>query len=209
MRRSHYPPRHSSKPPRSVRSSRPPPLVLRTRRPLAAVIVTVDSAKCSGCATYALGKLQSYTQIKAHDHPHERLDYLALAIACARVLGVPCGLVLEVPWGGSRTTHSSLTASVALWRDSWLQLGRDVHHVLKVEAGEWRRALFGTGSIPREAQQRIEALTAHQMARLHPNELVTAAAIGSDAAAAICLGATCTHSLELQKALGCQLCAAS
>jgi hypothetical protein len=182
--------------------------VLRTRRPLAAVIVTIDAAKRSGCATFSLGKLHSYGQIKAHDHPHERLQYIERAIKHAYLLGVPCGLVLEVPWGGFRSAQNSLTASAALWRDSWLQLGRDADHVIGVEAGEWRRALFGSGSIPREAQQRIEALTAEQVTKLHPGELLTVEAIGSDAAAAICLGVTCTHSLDLQKALGCQLCAA-
>lgn len=206
MRRSSYPPRRSSKPPRFHRghSSKPPPLVLRTRRPLAAVLVTIDAAKRSGCATFALGKLHSYRQIKAHEHPLERLDYLEEAIKYAHRLAVPCGLVVEVPWGGR--AESSLTASVALWRDSWLQLGQKPGHVFQVEAGEWRRALFGTGSIPREAQQRIEALTAQQIASR--DELLTGA-IGSDAAAAICLGATCTHSLELQQVLACQVCATS
>jgi hypothetical protein len=208
MRRSSYPPRRrASKSHTRGLFDKRPPLVLRTRRPLAAVIVTIDAAKRSGCATFALGKLLSHSQIKAHERPHERLHFLELAIKHAYLLAVPCGLVLEVPWGGFRAAQNSLTASAALWRDSWLQLGRDAEHVLEVEAGEWRRALFGTGSIPREAQQRIEALTAAQVAKLHPAELLTAEAIGSDAAAAICLGVTCTHSLDLQKALGCQLCA--
>lgn len=207
--------RRSSHPPKRMRasrysrntSSRPPPLVLRTRWPLAAVLVTVDCAKRSGCATYALGRLYSYAQIKAHEHPHERLEYVQRALDCARLLAVPCGLVLEVPWGGSRVAERSLTASVALWRDSWLQHGLPLEHVHEVEAGDWRRALFGTGSMPREAAQRLEALAASQIVERdrRAGALLTLEAVGSDAAAAICLGATCTHSLELQKALKCQL----
>lgn len=213
MRRSSKPPRYTSRPPHSRyhgargRSSKPPALVLRTRRPLAAIIVAIDAAKRSGCATYALGKLHGYAEIKAHEHPHERLDYLERALGYGTILGVPCALVLEVPWGGSRNTYSSLTSSTALWRDSWLQLRQSLEHVREVEAGDWRRALFGSGSMPREAQQRLEALAAVQIVERdrRAGALLTLEAVGSDAAAAICLGATCTHSLDLQKALECQL----
>jgi hypothetical protein len=217
MRRSNYPPKRtrgaSGRPAHYSRktSSRPPPLVLRTRRPLAAVLVAIDCAKRSGCATYALGRLHNYAEIKAHEHPHERLEYLQRALAYAVLLAVPCGLVLEVPFsstrGGSRAAERSLTASVTLWRDSWLQLRQKLEHVHEVEAGDWRRALFGSGSMPREAQQRLEALAAVQIVERdrRAGALLTLEAVGSDAAAAICLGATCTHSLDLQKALECQL----
>ena len=189
------------KPKLFIRRRRKPKLP--TARPLNAVIIAIDAAKRSGASLWLAGKLSRYAELNARA-PQERLALLRSGIELAAQHGLPCALVIEVPYGGHQSAALSLTASCALWGDSWLQLGQSQAHVLELTAGAWRPAVFGKGSakLPRETVRKLESVVAGQIAAA---DLGTAEPIGADAAAAICIGFSCTRSGELHEALGCSL----
>jgi hypothetical protein len=183
-----------------------PVLHVLTKTPLNAVIIAIDSAKRSGCATYERGRLVHYAEVRARD-PHARLRYLQGALERAsRLRDVTCALVLEVPYGGTLATAISLSETVTLWRDTWATLLQPPRHVVEKLASEWRRELFGRGDMTREQARHLEAITAARIAAQDIDmSVVPVVPIGGDAAAAICLGFTCVRSPLLREALGCEL----
>jgi hypothetical protein len=122
------------------------------------------------------------------------------ASTMAAVRNLPLGGVIEVPFGGHTSAALSLTAVVALWRDSWRGVA-PAAHLLEFTANEWRRALFGTAGMPRAEVRRLEAHLAAEVARrnLPAQRHYT---IGPDAAAAICIGQVAMRSSALSQALG-------
>lgn len=206
----------SSKPPSvlpTARSSSRPPIVIRTMRPLAAAIITVDAAQNAGLAVYVCGKLATYAEVETRD-PLARLPALATCLKLAEECKVPAALVIETPslaraaWEGKTlATPMSLHGSATLWRDSWLQYCRDPKHVIELTAGDWRRELFGSSKFAREQARKFEMAYALQVIvrDLHRALPRGDVALGPDAAAAICIGATCTHSMLIREVLQCQL----
>lgn len=162
--------------------------------PLDAVIVAIDSARCSGVATYVSGRLHHYCEVSARAHGDRQLA-LRDAVVTARVRGLPCAMVLEVPYGGRLNAALSLTATATLWLDTWAQLGQQAGLCVELTAPEWRRQVFGKRPQQREQARRLEALLAEQIAgRDLPGRVHR---IGPDAAAAVCMGQTQIRSREL------------
>lgn len=193
-------------------SSRPSAIALRTRRPLAACIIAIDAAKNAGVSVFVCGRLAAYGEVKT-DKPVRRLDCLGKALALADECHVPTALVIESPslsraaWKGkTQATPMSLKSSADKWADSWAQLGQPTRSVLRYTASEWRTILFGrgAGAWPREQAQKIELAYALQviLRDLKPKADVQ---VGSDAAAAICIGTTLTHSMAIRDAIRCEV----
>lgn len=178
-----------------------------TPRPLAAVLVALDVATCTGWAIYISGKLWAYGQVDARD-PAVRSRVFADAIGAAYMRQMPVGVVLEVPWGGSVTVALSLHANVTRWRESWRTARQPDDRLIERTAGQWRRDLFGAhgGKMPRAQARAFEAALAEQViARDFGARRFARPLPGPDAAAAICVGQTIIRSGELHRALGCGL----
>jgi len=213
-KRPSKPPSTSKRPPHwpRARSSRPPTaIIMRTRRPLACCIIAIDAAKNAGVAVYVCGKLAAHSEIKT-DKPLQRLDCLGKALALADECRVPTALVIETPslaraaWKDKTyATAMSLKSSADKWADSWAQLGQPTRTVLRYTAGEWRTLLFGKASMPRELAQKFEQAYALQIILRDLRRAARAVDVelGTDEAAAICIGSTLTHSMAIRDALGC------
>lgn len=168
--------------------------------PLRAVLLTIDAARRSGVAIYVGGRLHHYEEVNPLEAPQRR-RVVRDASTMAEVRGLPLGCVIEVPFGGHANAALTLTAVVALWRDAWIGHGHAPARMLDYTANEWRRALFGTAGMPRAEARRMEAVLAHQVAK---RDMPSARhyTIGSDAAAAICIGEVATRSSVVAQALG-------
>lgn len=186
-----------------VRRSNSLQLGAPTRTPLAAVLLTIDAAKCSGCALYDRGKLVSYSEVDAHE-PDARTRVLREALVRASSAGVPLGLVIEATFGGFVSAACSLSTTVGLWRDSWKRCAQAPTGFLEVTVGEWRRALFGRRALSRTAARALESQVATTTAR-RDLPRVRHHTIGPDAAAAICIGQVMVRSSGVRSALGCEL----
>jgi len=173
-----------------------------TIAPLDAVLLAVDSARCSGWAVYARGQLHTYGECSSRV-PQERAEVVAEALRLSVALDRPIGLVLEVPFGGPLKTLLSLAETAALWRDTWVAYEQHPRRVIDVLATEWRERMFGTGSMPREDARRLEQITAQRIRDVA--RLSSRPELGGDAAAAVCLGYTARTSSALQTALPCAL----
>lgn len=175
-----------------------------TTRPLEAVITCLDSARTTGVATYVCGRLHSWCEVQARE-PSKRLDVLRDHITTAYMRGLQHALVLEVPWGGQLNAALSLSATAALWRDSWTQLGYPKHLIVERTSNDWRRALFGKRTLERE-QARVFEMHRAMAVVMHDvpaNQHVVG--VGPDAAAAICIGQVMIRSAEIRTAIGCDL----
>lgn len=172
---------------------------------LRAVVCALDAARTTGVAVYIDGRLRAYDECDAHD-PNARKQVVQECINAAAVRELPCVLVVEAPWGGYASAALSLTSTVALWRDSWRAAGRSPWHFVELTAGTWRRALFGRGSMTRDAVRQWELVNARArvLADMHGGR-GTLKPIGGDAAAAICLGQVASHSSGVRKRVGCDL----
>jgi hypothetical protein len=170
-----------------------------TATPIPAAIITIDAAKRSGVAVYLRGRLHHYTEVLALDGPARR-RVLREATTMAEVRGLPIACVIEVPWGGHASAALSLTATVALWRDSWVAAGHAPARMLEFTANEWRRALFAETGMPRAQARRLEAALAAATARRDMPE-ARHYVIGPDAAAAICIGQVVIRSGAVATAL--------
>ena len=106
--------------------------------------------------------------------------------------------------GGQLNAALSLAATVALWRDSWVQLGYGPHLLVERTSNDWRRSLFGKATLPREQARAVEMATAHGVLRTDWRTRLPGV-VGSDAAAAICIGQVMIRSTELRIAMGCDL----
>lgn len=182
---------------------RPARTLALTIRPLEAVVLAVDSARRAGFAVYLRGVLADYGEVLSRK-PLDRADVVRGALRLAEHAGLSCALALETPYGGTVATLLSLHATAELWRDTWLAHEQAASHVLDLDAGQWRKLIFGGGNLPRDDARRLEALTAERIVardRVRP----PGATIGPDAAAAICLGHVARSSVALQEALGCEL----
>lgn len=171
-----------------------------TGAPIKAVVLTIDAATRSGVATYVCGKLHHYCEVQAHEGPQRR-RVLRDACTIAEVRGLPLVCVIEVPFGGRASAALALTAIVALWRDTWSQLGQQRERLFEVTANEWRRELFGTAGMPRAEVRRLEAALASATARRDLPSM-RHYTIGADAAAAICIGQVAIRSGAIASALG-------
>lgn len=169
-----------------------------SRIPRAAVL-TVDVAKRAGVALYLHGRLHHYDEIDTMRGP-DRRAVLTAAATMAEVRDMPLVCALEVPFGGQWHAALSLSASVALWRDTWLGALHPQHRLMECTAAEWRRPLFGSGGLPRAEARRLEGLYAAKVAA-HDMPGQRHYVIGPDAAAAICMGQVVTRSAALQQLL--------
>lgn len=172
-------------------------------RPLRAVVLAIDSARKAGWAIYDRGSLVAYGEC-ASGFAHQRDHVIDMALGYAGRAGLPTAIAVETPFGGPLATIVSLATSAALWRDTWRAHKEPLRACLDVQAGEWRRHLFGSGKMPRDAARRLERLTAQRIAHQH-QPAIGLADIGPDAAAAICFGYVARSSVELQSALRCDL----
>lgn len=177
------------------------PVTAPTAAPLRAVITLLDSAKCTGVATYIEGRLWDYRQCNARV-PAERLSVIRDHMTAAYVRQLPHALVIEVPYGGFQAAALSLAATAALWRDTWVQCHGMPARCIERTAAQWRRLLFGKAT--REAARALEAALAHQVV-VRDMRGRPVSAIGGDAAAAICIGQVMIRSRELHVELGCEL----
>jgi hypothetical protein len=172
-----------------------PPLA----RPLAAALLAIDAARCSGLAYYLCGRLHYFAQCDA-DEPAERYRAVQDLITMALRLDVPAAIVCEAPGGGfSRKRLRAaigLSEIVRLWRDSWrVQMGRQ-ERFFTWTAADWRRELFGRRTLPREQARALEAACARATVALdRPVNL--RGVIGPDAAAAISMGQVAIRSSAL------------
>lgn len=171
-----------------------------TRGPLDAVLCTLDSAKRTGWAIYIRGALVDFGEVKA-DPPANRWRVLVQATALAYQHKIPCGLLIEVPYGGYVSVAVSLSKTAALWRDTWLQLGQMDERCIERTAGAWRKVLFGASNMPREQSRRLEHALALQIAA----RAGITKPIGGDSAPAICIGQTIIRSRVLRSVLGCNV----
>lgn len=170
-------------------------------RPLRAVVLNLDAARNTGVAVYIDGRLRAYDECDARD-PAARRDVALIAIHAAEVRARPVAVCVEAPWGGYQSAALSLTATVALWRDTWLALQRDPSHFIELTAGQWRRGLFGRASLTREQVRAAEAMNARAIVT---RDLPRAARIGADAAAAVCMGSVTSRAHGVRARLGCDL----
>lgn len=199
------------RPPMIIHRARGPARGVPTRTPLDAVLVALDSAKCTGYAIYIRGRLHHYGEVNAR-MPIERAAVFTEAIHAATMRGLPIGVVLEVPWGGYQSAALSLHATATAWRETWFVTGQPVEHMIERTAGEWRRVLFGGGgsgrgggrALPRAQARHLERVLAEQVVErdLGPRRFGKPA-LGPDAAAAVCIGQTIIRSGELVTLLGC------
>jgi len=174
-----------------------------TLRPLRAVVLAIDSARKSGWALYDRGTLVAYGECAANI-AHQRDHVITGALRTADAAQLRAAIAVETPFGGALQTIVSLATSAALWRDTWRAHGEPLRACLDVQAGEWRRHLFGSGKMPRDAARRLEQLTVQRIVQQH-QPAIGLADIGPDAAAAICFGYVARSSVELQSALRCDL----
>jgi hypothetical protein len=174
-----------------------------TASPLAAALVALDSAKCTGYATYLAGRLWDYGEVDARK-PAARARVFSDAIGAAYMRGLPVGAVIEVPYGGYQAAALSLHATAMSWRETWLSTGLPIERCIERTAGEWRKRLLGS-KLGREQARRLEMHLATQVALrdLGPERCALKGRIGPDAAAAICIGQTIIRARELIAVLGC------
>jgi hypothetical protein len=147
------------------------------------------------------GRLRAYDECDAHD-PHARRDAMRQCVDAAEVRALPLAVCVEAPWGGYQSAALSLTATVALWRDTWRALGGDPWRFMELTAGQWRRGLFGRGSLTRDVVRRAEMVNAIALRAQH---LRARGPIGADAAAAICMGHVTSRAHGVRVRLGCEL----
>lgn len=170
---------------------------------LHAAVLALDAARTTGAAFYARGQLRAWDEVDAHD-PHARHTLVSEAIEAANLRGLPLACVVETPYGGHMSAALSLTATVALWRDTWRALGRPELHFMELTVGQWRRAVFGRQRMAREQARAREAHVALGYAyRDVPRKAEQR--IGPDAAAAICLGSVACRSSGVRARLQCDL----
>jgi hypothetical protein len=180
-----------------------------TARPLAAVLVALDSAKCTGYATYVNGKLWAFGEVDARSAT-ERARVFGEASQAAYMRQIPIGCVLEVPWGGYQAAALSLHITAYDWRNTWVASGHDGAAMIERTAGQWRRSLFGGRTLGREQARRLEAAYAEQViARDLGARRLNMPAPGPDAVAAVCIGQTILRLGELARVLGCGCVAAN
>lgn len=192
---------------------RRPPIIIHRRKqaarlpplptPLDAVLVAIDSAKRSGFATYARGDVHRYGEVDA-TRPAERARVIDDAVSLAYRLGIPCGLVIEVPWGGYTATVVSLVQTAQSWRGTWAAHGQDESRCIERTASDWRQVLFGSRSMPRAQARMLEGAYARQVVERQVGS-PEYPPIGPDAAAALCIGQTITRARELLAVLGCRV----
>lgn len=170
--------------------------------PLAAGVLALDVAKTTGAALYLRGVLCGFDEVRVDD-PNARRALLREALDATTVRALTLACVVETPYGGYVSAALSLTASVALWRDSWRALGQPAERFIALTVGEWRRGLFGRKALSREQARAWEARVA---GALRAQDLPRVSKpCGPDAAAAICLGSVAVRSSTVRKALGCAL----
>ena len=171
--------------------------------PLDAVVLTLDAARQTGCAVFIRGRLAGWSEVDSRD-PAARRAVMFRAGVAAEIRSLPLVCAVETPWGGYLSAALSLTATVALWRDTWAALGRAPTHIREFAVGEWRRALFGRASLAREAARAWEARVASGIV-LRDCPRLSDRTVGADAAAAICFGEVASRSSGIRKAVGCAL----
>ena len=174
-----------------------------TCTPLMAAVLNLDAARTTGAALYLRGVLRGFDEVDARD-PRARALLVRDAVNAAAVRELPLAIVCETPWGGHVSAALSLTATVALWRDTWLAMHGDPYRFIELQVGEWRRALFGKRSLSREQARIAEGLTARAQIRAECPVLLRET-LGPDAAAAVCMGAVTRRSSTVQERLSCEL----
>lgn len=174
-----------------------------TAQPLRCALLAVDVAAVSGTAVYIGGVLRAYDEV-ATEAPTRRDSAIRELLDAGEVRGMPVVLALEVPFGGHQSAALALTKHVGLWRDSWRRLGRSGDSVVELTVNEWRRALFGRRALSRmqarEHERQVALATARRDMPRTPHHH-----IGTDAAAAICLGQVLIRSSGVRARLGCEL----
>lgn len=170
-------------------------------RPLRAVVLNLDAARNTGVAIYIDGRLRAYDECDARD-PRARSDTMRQCVDAAAVRGRPLAVCIEAPWGGYQSAALSLTATVALWADTWRSIGGDPWRFMQLTAGQWRRGIFGRGSLTREAVRNAEMINAIALRAMH---LRDRGPIKPDAAAAICMGSVTSRAHGVRVRLGCEL----
>jgi hypothetical protein len=171
--------------------------------PMRAVLLNLDAAQRTGFALFLDGTLREYGALNALD-PDARRAVLREAMHTAEVRARPLALICEAPFGGHLSAALSLTATVALWRDSWKQLRQPPGTFLEITVGQWRRALFGRHGLSRKQARELEQHAARARAcadmpfRAHYR-------IDADAAAAICMGQVTARAGGVLEALRSQL----
>ena len=173
-------------------------------KPLEAAVLALDAAKCTGAALYLRGKLAGYDEVQARESSARRA-LLREAMHAAEVRALPLVLVVEAPFGGYASAALSLTATVALWRDSWLALSQPKTHFIEIQVGQWRSKLFGRRALSRTQARAWEQRVAMSQVLRDFGERVQPKPIGPDAAAAICMGIVATRSSGIRAAIGCEL----
>lgn len=148
----------------------------------ACVVLAVDTAKNSGVALFARGRLVTSGELQKNADAKLRA-FCEVAIAAAEIAGVPCVLVLEKPprfvyRGRTASTMVGLGAAREAWERAWRDAGGKAARIVRVEPGPWRRAVLGTSKHVAELEMRRAQI-----------EIGTHAhAIGADEAAAVCIG---------------------
>lgn len=171
---------------------------------LDAAVLTLDAAKTTGAALYIRGKLVGYDEVQARD-PQARKALVREAMHAAEVRCIPLALVIEAPFGGFASAALALTATVALWRDTWAELHQKREHFLEIQVGQWRSKLFGRRALSRQQARAWELRVASGQVLRDYGERVQPKPIGPDAAAAICMGIVAARSSGIRAAIGCEL----
>lgn len=174
-------------------------------QPLDAAVLALDAAKRTGAALYLRGRIAGYDEVQARN-PDERRSLLREALHAAEVRCVPFAVVVEAPFGGYASAALSLTATVALWRDSWAALRQQSDMFIEIQVGQWRSALFGRRALSRTQARAWELKVASSIVQNNAmGGRLTPKPIGSDAAAAICMGSVVARSSGIRARIGCDL----
>lgn len=115
---------------------------VRSGRPWAAVILSVDTATLSGWSIRTAGTQREIGEVDTV-RESELQHIVRWAMRAARELGWPLVLVLERPWGGTHAVVESLGAARERWLKVWRDCGQPKSRVVRVHVATWRAVMLG------------------------------------------------------------------
>lgn len=179
-------------------------------KPWQCAILAVDTAANSGWSIWREGQLVSHCEVDTRDELEMRLVLADISLWAettldcerGRVPAVPAVLVLEAPYGGFKhpgmvSTLVALGMARERWERAWKARGLPMSHIVRVQPSTWRAAVLGrVARMKTEELRKLEQSVACRLLGCAEGRL------GSDEAAAVCIGAWATRAPEVGRVIG-------
>lgn len=162
--------------------------------PWRCAVLAVDTAGRSGWSARFAGVQSAYGEAETLNS--EALQYIVRwFVHDAQALALAPVLVLESPYGGTKTVLLALGAARERWLTAWRAVGLHERRCVKIEPSRWRRHVLG----PAYVSMRRDVIREHERSTARA---LVGEEVGHDEAAAILIGLWAERAPEVGAVLG-------